>query len=263
MILPAPGPTSTRASLPTFQVWDVQPPLDGVGAPFIEPVSQGGAVAGGVEPLVTVSVPQGGAVASGNTPTVVLPVPQGGATAGGSAPVARIATPQGGAVAAGSAPVPLAAVLQGGATVAGPAPSPAPVPLAPGGVIAAGFPPTDSSGVTEPVPPGGALAGGFPPTEIIAPPPPPPTPPVTGTFSFGRSLITEFPAGMEVGIYSGDPNGPPHAPPIDTATVSEALTVTLPLGFYYLGAQVDVIYRPLRGDPYPKPEWRFVSFKVP
>jgi hypothetical protein len=95
---------------------------------------------------------------------------------------------------------------------------------------------------------------------IVAPPPP--APPVTGTFRFGRTLITEYPAGTQVGIYAGVPNGPPPGSPISTAIVSENLTVTLPIGPYYLAAELPVLYRPEKGLPYFVDEWRFVDFLV-
>src|SRR4051812_9650045 len=103
MFLPAPGPRTAGASLPTLQVWVTHPPLDGAFAPVTESTTIDGAIASGTAPseLFFDAVPQGGATASGNGPVAVASTAQGGAVASGLAPTARTSAPQGGAVADG------------------------------------------------------------------------------------------------------------------------------------------------------------------
>jgi hypothetical protein len=97
-------------------------------------------------------------------------------------------------------------------------------------------------------------------TEYVA------APTLTYDFTFDPHLLAQFHEGTEVGIYEGEPPLPGEEPPSDpvaSATVTDALTVSLFAGRYYLGVQVPTLFQPARGYAYEVLEWRFVSFTVP
>lgn len=229
----------------------------GVGATARVGVSQGGGPAGGVAPSARASAAQGGGVAAGYGPGGRAGVGQGGGGAGGSLGTVRITVSQGGAIGGGRAPIDISSTFDspppGGALAGGRGPSPFALVFV-GGANAAGV---GADAIVTFVP-GGGGAGGYGPSEFVLAP--------TFDVTLGPHLLTLYPSGT-LGVYEGEPplapDDDPLTDPVQTVATADTVTLNLSAGRYYLGAQVDVIFRPARGNPYPKPEWRFVSFRVP